>query len=262
MSELEFGLALGGADSLALARRAHGAVVTGSVPIDPITRYPMIDAMEPFVRPLAGHTDIVGLVIEDDEEDPKAALKLATFMVQLLSMDGISVQDPDFLRRSLIEQALRVGGGPGDSPSFRAAARQRGARHDVPLAEAVAVLLTMPPACVWDKDFRASTAARTDEALEVPRARELLSPAEVSLIYGVSRSYAYALRRFIRCYRFGGVKYRKADIESFLERDRRIVPQGGGDDPVVREPPARRRGRRSALDDQERNEALKTRYGF
>lgn len=85
----------------------------------------------------------------------------------------------------------------------------------------------------------------------------LLSPADVVRIYGVSRSFAYGLKRWIPFYKFGGLKFRRSDIERFLELERRVVPQ-------LQEPAktSRRRRARAARHQNANLAILRDRYGM
>lgn len=87
--------------------------------------------------------------------------------------------------------------------------------------------------------------------------RQLLSVADIVAIYGVSRSFAYALKAKIPHYRFAGLKFRRCDLEKFLETARRVVPQ-------LQEPAktARRRRARAARQEDADLAALRERYGL
>lgn len=41
-------------------------------------------------------------------------------------------------------------------------------------------------------------------------------------VYGVSRSYVYRLRGLIPCFRFGGLRFKRADLDQFLDDSCRI----------------------------------------
>lgn len=87
--------------------------------------------------------------------------------------------------------------------------------------------------------------------------REYLSVADVVELYGVSRSFAYGLKRFVPHFKFGGLKFRRLDIERFLELERKVVPQ-------LREAakPSRRRRTRAVVHEDGHIAGLRARYGL
>lgn len=89
----------------------------------------------------------------------------------------------------------------------------------------------------------------------------LLSVTEIMQLYGVSRSYVYGLRGQVPCFRFGGLRFRRCDLEAFLHEQRRV---GTVDEVAAPVPaPTHRRSRRRRSSSPDRNLIeLRARYGL
>lgn len=231
-----------------------GGLITATVPAVPGTGVPVLDSILALVTPLAATGDRVEVVIELFPGDESYSTDIAVAVMRELTAAGIHVDDdPTYLRRARVVEGLTVAAADDQAPDFLALAVARGCPPNASEGQAMAVLLARAPAAVWRR--RSSLPSAPGRSLgrpmrEVPPDREQLSIHEIVIIYGISRAAAYDLRRRIRSYRFYGVRFRRAEVEAFLESTARppeplaesriragmslaSLPTGGDDEEVL-----------------------------